>query len=94
MKLYYFETLNPRKACAVARYLGSPVEFVHTDLAKGAHKTPEYLAINPNGKVPALTDGDAKVWEANPIMAQLSLKTSPDLLPREHRVETAGMRLG
>jgi glutathione S-transferase len=34
MKLYYFETLNPRKACAVAQYLGSPVEFVRVDLRK------------------------------------------------------------
>jgi glutathione S-transferase len=83
MKLYYFETLNPRKACAVARYLGSPVEFVHTDLAKGAHKTPEYLAINPNGKVPALTDGDAKLWEANAIMAHLARKAGSDLWPRD-----------
>ena len=39
MKLYYFETLNPRKACAVARYLGSPVEFVRIDLAKGENRT-------------------------------------------------------
>jgi glutathione S-transferase len=52
MKLYYSDTTNPRKACAVARYLNSPVEFVHIDLAKGEHKTPDYLAINPNGKVP------------------------------------------
>lgn len=32
MKLYYFDTLNPRKVCAVARYLNSPVEFVYTNL--------------------------------------------------------------
>ena len=34
MKLYYAETINPRKACAVARYLNAPVEFVRVDLAK------------------------------------------------------------
>ena len=72
MKLYYFETLNPRKACAVARYLGSPVEFVRVDLAKGEHKTPEFLAINPNGKVPALTDGDSGSGRPTP-----SWPTSP-----------------
>src|SRR6478735_10459234 len=44
MKLYYFETLNPRKACRVAKYLGSPVEFVRVDLTKGEHKKPGYLA--------------------------------------------------
>lgn len=85
MKLYYFETLNPRKACAVARYLGSPVEFVRVDLGKGEHKAPGYLAINPNGKVPALTDGDAKIWEANAIMAYLARAERSDLWPNDDR---------
>lgn len=86
MKLYYFETINPQKACAVARYLNSPVEFVRTDLAKGEHKTPGYLAINPNGKVPALVDGDLKLWEANAIMCYLAQKAGSELWPRDaHR---------
>jgi glutathione S-transferase len=92
MKLYYFETLNPRKACAVARYLGSPVEFVRTDLGKGEHKTPKYLAINPNGKVPALTDGDAKLWEGNAIMAYLARKAGSDLWPRDEDRQIEVMR--
>jgi glutathione S-transferase len=40
MKLFYSETLNPRKTCAVAKYLGSPVEFVRVDLGKGEHRRP------------------------------------------------------
>ena len=83
MKLYYFETLNPRKACAVARYLNSPVEFVHVNLAKGEHKTADYLAINPNGKVPALLDGDLRLWEANAIMCHLARKAGSDLWPQD-----------
>jgi len=83
MKLYYFETLNPRKACAVARYLGSPVEFVHVDLSTGANKTPEYLAINPNGKVPALTDGGLRLWEANAIMCYLAKAAGSELWPSD-----------
>ena len=85
MKLYYFETLNPRKACAVARYLGSPVEFVRIDLAKGEHKRPEFLAINPNGKVPAFADGDTKLWEADAIMAYLAKVEGSDLFPDGNR---------
>ncbi len=81
MKLYYFETINGRKACAVARYLDSPVEFVRVDLAKGEHKTPHYLAINPNGKIPALQDGDLNVWESNAIMCHLARKAKSDLWP-------------
>ncbi len=45
MKLYYFETANGRKPCVVAKYLGLPVEYIHVDLSKGAHKSP--IAINP-----------------------------------------------
>jgi glutathione S-transferase len=92
MKLYYFDTLNPRKACAVARYLGSPVEFIHVDLGKGEHKTPEYLAINPNGKVPALVDGDLKLWEANAIMCHLASFDGSDLWPRDGRQQTEIIR--
>jgi glutathione S-transferase len=92
MKLYYFDTLNPRKACAVAHYLGSPVEFIHVDLGKGENRTPEYLAINPNGKVPALVDGDLKLWEANAIMCHLACFDGSDLWPREGRQQTEVIR--
>jgi glutathione S-transferase len=83
MKLYYFETINPQKACAVAKYLNLPVEFVRIDLAKGEHKTPAYLAINPNGKVPAFEDGATRLWEANAIMCHLSRIAKSDLWPSD-----------
>lgn len=40
--------------------LGLEYTPVLLDMKKGEHKTPEFLAINPFGKVPALTDGDLK----------------------------------
>ena len=83
MKLYYFETINGQKACAVAKYLESPVEFVRVDLAKGEHKAPGYLAINPNGKIPALQDGDVRLWESNAIMCHLARKAKSDLWPAD-----------
>ena len=83
MKLYYFETINPRKACAVAKYLESPVEFLRIDLAKGEHKTPASLAVNPNGKVPAFEDGETKIWEANAIMCHLASIAKSDLWPTD-----------
>jgi glutathione S-transferase len=61
------------------------VEFVRVDLAKGEHKAPAYLAINPNGKVPALTDGDTRLWESNAIMAYLARAAGSDLCPRDDR---------
>lgn len=83
MKLYYFETLNSRKVCAVARYLKSPAELVRVDLAKGENKTPEFLAINPNGKLPALIDGTTRLWEGHAIMVHLAQKAGSDLWPHE-----------
>ncbi|MBB3353706.1 glutathione S-transferase [Rhizobium sp. BK049] len=56
MKLYNCETLNPRKACAAARFLQADVEFVRVDLASGEQRTAEFLALNPNGKVPVLQE--------------------------------------
>lgn len=85
MKLYYFETPNGRKACAIAKYLNAPVEFERIDLMKGEHKRPEFLAINPNGKIPALTDGGMKLWESNAIMCHLAKKAKSDLWPEGER---------
>jgi glutathione S-transferase len=85
MKLYFSETINPRKACAVARYLASPVEFVRVDLRRGEHRTPQFLAMNPNGKVPVLQEGDSILWEANAIMCRLSDLSKADLWPHDER---------
>lgn len=92
MKLYYFETLNSRKVCAVAKYLKSPVELVRVDLAKGENKTPEFLAINPNGKVPALTDGATRLWEGHAIMVHLAQKAGSDLWPHESGMQVDVLR--
>ncbi len=83
MKLYYFETINPQKACAVAKYLNSPVEFVRVDMTKGQHKSPDFLAINPNGKVPALVDGDTRLWESNAIMCHLARAAKSEIWPTD-----------
>jgi glutathione S-transferase len=85
MQLYYFETPNARKACAVARHLNAPVEFVRVDLAKGEHKAPAFLAINPNGKVPALADGAVRLWESAAIMCYLADQAGSSLWPRDAR---------
>ena len=81
MKLYFSETPNPQKACAVAKQLNVPVEFVRIDLSKGEHKHPDFLAVNPNGKTPALQDGETRLWEAHAIMAYLAHKSGSDMWP-------------
>lgn len=84
-KLFYCETLNPRKACAAARYLNADVEFVRIDLGSGEQRRPEFLALNPNGKVPVLQTGTRTLWEANAIMCQLSDDVGSDFWPHDER---------
>lgn len=85
MKLYWFDTVNPRKVCAVAKYLESPIEYTRVNLGRGEHKTPEYVAINPNGKVPTLVDGARVLWEAAAIMCHLAARADSELWPQDHR---------
>jgi glutathione S-transferase len=54
--------------------LGIPYEFILLDLQAGEHRQPEYLAINPIGKVPAIIDGDFQLWESGAILFYLAQK--------------------
>jgi len=85
MKLYWSDVLAPRKALSVARYLNAPVEFFFLNLGKGEHKTPDYLKLNPMGKVPTLVDGDRALTEADSIICYLSDKMRADLWPHDER---------
>lgn len=74
MKLYY----NPRSRATVAKWLldecDAQYEIMPIDLTKGEHKTPEFLKINPAGKLPALVDGDCKIFETAAICLYLGDK--------------------
>ena len=72
MKLYW----SPRSRSFTALWLmeetGQPYERVLTDITTGAQRSPEYLAINPMGKVPALQDGTATLAESAAICAYVA----------------------
>lgn len=56
---------NARRAVMTALHLGAPVDLVAVDLAKGGQRNPAFLALNPNGKVPVLEDGDFVLTESH-----------------------------
>jgi len=72
MQLYWSPRTRSFSALWLMEEAGQPYERVLTDISKGAQKTPEYLAINPMGKVPALKDGDATLAEAAAICAYVA----------------------
>jgi glutathione S-transferase len=51
-----------------------PYNFVLLDMQAGAHLQPEFLAINPIGKVPAISEGDFTLWESGAILLYLAEK--------------------
>ncbi|MEA5517086.1 glutathione S-transferase family protein [Nodularia sp. UHCC 0506] len=65
--------------------LAVPYEFVMLDMQAGEHKQPEYLKINPMGKVPAIVDGDFQLWESGAILLYLADKYSKTPLSPEER---------
>jgi glutathione S-transferase len=72
MKLYWAPRTRSFSTLWLMEETGQPYERVLTDLSKGEHKSPEYLTINPMGKVPALRDGEATLAEAAAICAYVA----------------------
>jgi glutathione S-transferase len=57
--------------------LGVPHDLVPVDLRGGAHKTPEFLAMNPFGQVPVLEDGETILFDSNAILVYLAQTYDP-----------------
>ena len=73
MKLYYSPlSSNSRKVRIVAALLDIKLELQNVELPKGEQRRPEYLAVNPMGKVPVLVDGDFVLPESAAIMIYLA----------------------
>jgi glutathione S-transferase len=85
LKLYDFP-MSPRarKVRIVLAEKGLPYEKGTVDITKGEQKKPEFLAVNPNGKVPALQDDGTNLYESSIIMEYLNDKyPNPPLLPAD-----------
>lgn len=84
MKLYHFPpSPNSVKVLALINHLRLNVDIEIVDLTKGESSTPEFKAINPNGKIPTLVDDDFTIWESQAIMRYLAEKHKSDLIPSD-----------
>ena len=86
--LYTWSTSNGRKASIMLEELGADYTVHPIHIGKGDQFTPDYLAINPNGKIPAIVDSDGPggapitVFESGAILIYLAEK-SGRFLPTE-----------
>jgi len=74
MKLYYSSQTRAVRPRWLLEEIGAPYEIVRLSLQDGDHKRPEYLAVNPNGRVPTLVDGDLVLYESAAICQYLADK--------------------
>ncbi len=75
LKFYFNGSPNPTKVALFLEEAGLPYQAMPIDARKGDQFAPEFLAINPNGKVPAIVDGDTTVFDSNAILLYLGEKT-------------------
>jgi GSH-dependent disulfide-bond oxidoreductase len=93
IRFYFHPTPNPAKIALFLEETGLAYEAVPVDTSKGEQHVPAFLAINPNGKVPAIVDTDgpggreARVFDSTAILLYLAEKTGQLLSTPEDRPE-------
>ncbi|OQW43554.1 MAG: glutathione S-transferase [Proteobacteria bacterium SG_bin5] len=80
LKVYAFSTPNSVKVPIALEEMGLEYALHGVNVRKGAQKAPEFVALNPNAKVPVLVDGDLVLSESAAILVYLAEKTGK-LLP-------------
>ena len=81
IKFYYSTAPNPMKVALCLEEMGLPYEPVPVDTRKGAQHKADYLAVNPNAKVPAIVDGGVTIFDSNAIVLYLGEKTGKFMPP-------------
>ncbi len=81
LKFYFNGAPNPNKVALFLEETGLPCELIPVDTRKGEQFKPEFLKVNPNGKVPAIDDDGVFVFDSNAILLYLAEKTGKFLPP-------------
>jgi glutathione S-transferase len=74
IQLYSWPRSSGTRVAWALEELGVPYEYIEINAGQLEHRSPRYLAINPQGKVPALVDGDEAYFEAGAILLHLGDK--------------------
>src|SRR3954465_12534532 len=82
IKFYFNLAPNPTKVALCLEEMALPYEIVPVDTRKGEQHKPEFLAINPNAKLPAIVDGDATVFDSSACLLSLAEQTGKFLPAR------------
>lgn len=85
IRFFYNLSPNPMKVALALEEMGLAYEPVPIDARRGDQFLPEFLAVNPNGKVPAIEDEGTVVFDSNAILLYLGEKTGQFMgAPAQH----------
>jgi len=84
LKVYGSDLSSPaNKVRLAANFLGLKYEYIKVDLRAGEHQKPEFLKINPVGKIPAIDDDGFLLFESNAIIRYLADKNKSSIYPKD-----------
>ncbi len=98
IELYTWGTPNGRKASIMLEEVALPYTVHLINIGKGDQHTPEFMAVSPNSKIPAIVDPDGpdgnpiSIFESGAILIYLAEKTGSDLLPADPRERIVTMQ--
>ena len=92
IKVYGIAASRASRPLWMLEELGVPYELVHTDYKDKSNRKPEFVAINPNGRIPAIRDGEIVVWESMATTLYLARKFGGEIAPASLAEEAEALR--